>query len=161
MRSLLAIEDEVRPEFGWHPRIPLKNSHAERTEIDIRLGNLLCEAKLTETDFQTAPTRRIEVYRDLEEVFNVAELPRSEETVFSYQLLRGVLAAYASPELRFCVICDVRRPDLVADWYRVLQCVQPAHLRCRLQLVHWQELAAASPRGLQQWMREKYGIHPA
>ena len=34
------------------PRIPLFSEAMERTEVDMKLGNVLFEAKLTEGDFQ-------------------------------------------------------------------------------------------------------------
>ena len=40
------------PEFGFKPRIPLTSGSIERTEIDMKLGSVLFEAKLTEADFQ-------------------------------------------------------------------------------------------------------------
>jgi len=62
----------------------------------MKLGDLLVEAKLTEGDFQTAPLRLLERYRDFDEVFHAADLTRSGEAVASYQLIRGVLAAYST-----------------------------------------------------------------
>ncbi|WP_158944522.1 hypothetical protein [Granulicella sp. S190] len=53
------------------PIEPLK----DRTEIDLQLGNLFVEAKLTESNFQTASLRLIERYRDLEAVFDIERLP--------------------------------------------------------------------------------------
>ena len=55
----------------------------------------MVEAKLTETDFQTASARMIERYRDIEEAFDPIELTRSGNVFPGYQLIRGVLAAYA------------------------------------------------------------------
>jgi hypothetical protein len=52
------------------------NTLTDRTEIDLRLDNLFLEAKLTESNFQTAPPRLIERYRDLETVFDPDRLPR-------------------------------------------------------------------------------------
>ena len=73
------------------------------------------EAKLTETDFQTAPATMIERYRDLDEVFDPEELMMSE-VVHSYQLIRGVLAASATGG-SFCLLCDARRLTLSRNWY--------------------------------------------
>lgn len=56
----------------------------DRTEVDMKLGNLLVEAKLTESDFQMAPLERVKTYRDLEEVFDVTVLPRSGDRFVSY-----------------------------------------------------------------------------
>jgi len=50
---LLGLESVVAPEFGFRARVPLKNGKFDRTEVDMRLGPLLVEAKLTESDFQT------------------------------------------------------------------------------------------------------------
>jgi hypothetical protein len=47
----------------------------------MKLGNLMVEAKLTETDFQTAPARMIERYRDFGEVFDPGELLISGDAV--------------------------------------------------------------------------------
>ncbi len=161
LQSLLGVDNEAQPIFGYRPRIPLQNNRFDATEIDLRLGNLLIEAKLTEYDFQTAPWRLVERYRDLEEVFDVEDLPRSGAMLLSYQLLRGVLAAHADAEARFCVLCDARRPDLIASWYRVLQCVLYPGLRQRLGLLTWQEITAACANPLQQWLQKKYGLEPA
>lgn len=50
----------------------------DNTEIDMRLGELLVEAKLTESDFQSANIGLISRYRDLETVFHIEELPFDE-----------------------------------------------------------------------------------
>jgi len=75
--AMLGVEPTARPQFGYRPRVPLANGHIERTEVDLVLGNLLIEAKLTESDFQTQSARLVETYRDLEEVFDVSRLPRA------------------------------------------------------------------------------------
>jgi hypothetical protein len=75
------------------------------TEIDMRLGDLMVEAKLTETDFQLTSPRMIERYRDLEEVFEQRELKRSGDTVPCYQLVRGVLAAQLPDYALECLGC--------------------------------------------------------
>ncbi len=121
------------------------------------LPGLLVEAKLTESDFQSKPLAILERYRDLETVFDVDELPRTGERIASYQLIRNVLCAYATG-LAFCVFCDQRRPDLIEDWYRIMRCVRPWDLRPRLKLLTWQELAAALPAPLQDFLAAKYGI---
>jgi hypothetical protein len=78
--------------------------------------------------------------------------------VASYQLVRGVLAAYAAPGSRFCVLCDRRRPDLIDAWHGVMMAVRPYDLRCRLQLLTWQELAATLPLSLRAFLERKYGV---
>ena len=78
----------------------------------------------------------------------------------SYQLIRGTLAAHATGAA-FCVLLDARRADLIEAWYRVQQAVRSAELRCRLQLLTWQELRCFLPCSLQKFLAAKYGIEPA
>ncbi len=155
--ALLGIEKGLRPEFGYRPEIPLKNGKCDRTEMDMRLGGLLVEAKLTEGDFQRAPLRLVERYRDLEEAFEVGRLPLADGVMRSYQLIRCILAAHAGGG-SFMVICDGRRQDLVERWFEVMAAVLVASLRTRLGLVTWQEIAALLPVRVQRLMEAKYGI---
>lgn len=157
---MLGVAPGLVPTFGFKANIPLRNGKTDRTEIDMKLGALMVEAKLTESDFQTANLRLVERYRDFEEVFHPADLPREGDTYHGYQLIRGALAAHATGE-SFCVLCDSRRPDLTEKWYLVLRAVKDCTLRCRLQLLNWQELAAELPRPLQRFLEVKYGIHIA
>jgi hypothetical protein len=144
-------------EFGFKPRVPLTAGFVERTEVDMKLGCVLFEAKLTESGFQTQDARIVEGYRDLKEVFECRKLPRLGREYVSYQLLRNVLAACAF-NLSFCVLLDSRRPDLVEDWYGVMKCVRSADLKTRCKILTWQELSAALPARLQRFLKLKYGI---
>ena len=161
VRAMLGIAAGSVPEFGVKPRTPLKGGKREgkfdNTEVDMRVGDLLVEAKLTESDFQSARPSLIERYRDLEEVFDVGELPVRGGRVIGYQLIRGTLAAFASG-CSFCVLCDARRPELVETWYGVMRAVRSFELRCRLKLLTWQELAGVVPVELREFLEEKYGI---
>jgi hypothetical protein len=133
----------------------------DRTEIDLQLGNLYLEAKLTESNFQNATPRLIERYRDLETIFDLTRLPRKVTGVIQgYQLIRNVLAAYAS-DASFCVLCDARRRDLITIWYSVLSAVHYPSFAWRLKLLTWQELASVLPKDLQQFVETKYGIYSA
>jgi hypothetical protein len=190
----------------------LASRQFDRTEVDMRFGALLVEAKLTESDFQTREAAIVEAYRDFEVVFERELLPRVEmppkrrkaRTEFpedysqefesfvdeeaaalgllpepqiaakpgataadaidvaepgyaSYQLIRNVLAAHAA-QCSFCVLHDERRPDLREEWFRVMAAVKSADLRTRLKVLTWQELAAALPDDLQEFLDVKYGI---
>jgi hypothetical protein len=70
------IPEQERPDFGWKARVPLGNGRFDRTEVDMRWGGLLVEAKLTESDFQNCHSMLIEPYRDLDVVFERELLPR-------------------------------------------------------------------------------------
>jgi restriction endonuclease-like protein len=157
LSSMLGVPSGLAPQFGFRPGIPLRGGKTDRTEIDMKLGELMVEAKLTETDFQAAPARMIARYRDLAEVFDPGQLMMSGNVVPGYQLIRGVLAAHATGG-SFCVLCDARRPDLIENWYSVIRAVRSCVLRCRLQLLTWQELTAVLPKSMQKFLAAKYGI---
>jgi hypothetical protein len=197
VRHMLGIDSEELPQFGWKARVPLKTGRFDRTEVDMRWGSLLIEAKLTEANFQICKAEHVEAYRDLDIVFDRDLLPRvavaierrkeaaefpeeySQEEVYvpaegwepvryepprastagyaSYQLIRNVLAAYAHGA-SFCVIHDARRPDLREAWFQVMTAVTSAEMRVRLKVLSWQELAAALPEQLQNFLNHKYGI---
>jgi len=78
VRDALGVEGEGEPVFGWKARVPLANGRFDRTEVDMRLGSLLVEAKLTEVGFQTRSAAVVETYRDFDEVFERELLPRAE-----------------------------------------------------------------------------------
>jgi hypothetical protein len=155
--ALLGVDPCQTPRFGYKARVPLTNGRFDRTEIDLRLGDLLIEAKLTESAFQSANKSILFTYRDFEEVFDHQQLPQTESRFFSYQLVRNVLAAYAL-QGSFSVLLDVRRPDLVEAWYAVMRCVKPVELRTKLRMSTWQEVTAAAPAKLQAFLAAKYGI---
>jgi hypothetical protein len=95
----------------------------------------------------------------VDEVFDLEELAISD-LVRNYQLIRGVLAASATGG-SFCILCDARRPDLIGRWYSVMRAVKNCVLRCRLQLLTWQDLAGVMPASLRKFLALKYGITPA
>src|SRR5215470_3290600 len=125
---MLGAEMTDVPEFGYKARVPLLGGKSDRTEVDMRLGCLLVEAKLTENDFQSRESELVERYRDLKAVFDVRFLPRSGNQYLFYQLIRNVLAAHAL-EASFCVITDARRPDLLEACHTIMSCVRYAELR--------------------------------
>jgi hypothetical protein len=199
VRNALGIESDAVPIFGWKARVPLANGRFDRTEVDMRFGSLLVEAKLTEVGFQTRAAAIVEAYRDFDVVFDRERLPRTEiptsrwlrasefpennsqefesivadptlvsniDTSFrppgepgyaGYQLIRSVLAAFAT-ESSFCVIHDERRPDLREEWFEIMAAVKSAAFRVRLKVLSWQELAALLPVALQEFLDVKYGI---
>ena len=160
VQHLLDIEPGVAPVYGWKPRVPLREGKFDRTEVDMMLGNLLVEAKLTETSFQTKAKDVVKRYRDFTKVFALSELPQTKTTYLGYQLIRNVLAAYAN-DFSFCVLHDARRPDLREMWFAVMRAVKVHEMRLRSKVLTYQELAAVLPQDLQPFLEEKYGIIPA
>jgi hypothetical protein len=78
LRNTLGVERGAEPVFGWKARVPLNNGRFDRTEVDMRFGSVLVEAKLTEGDFQTRIAPIVEAYRDFDLIFDRDLLPRIE-----------------------------------------------------------------------------------
>jgi hypothetical protein len=155
--AFLGADPTATPLFGYKARVPLANCRFDRTEVDMRIGDLLIEAKLTESNFQRAEKKTLHAYRDFSRVFDCRQLPQTRDSYFSYQLVRNVLAAYAL-QCSFCVLIDVRRADLADAWCEVVQCVKPVELRTRLKISTWQELTPNTPTPLRRFLIAKYGF---
>jgi hypothetical protein len=76
VRNALGVAEDAVPVFGWKARVPLKIGRFDRTEVDMRWGGLLVEAKLTEGDFQVCKAAVAQGYRDFDAVFDRELLPR-------------------------------------------------------------------------------------
>ena len=157
LRALLGVSGTERLEFGVRSEARLERGLVNTTELDMSVGDLLVEAKLTEADFQFGAMRLVERYVDFDALFDRESLEVTRRGVRSYQLIRGVLAAYAVGG-RFCLLCDGRRVDLISDWFQVMRAVRSLEAQARLRLVTWQEVAAVVPRRLQDFLAQKYGI---
>ena len=155
--ALLGTAPGSRPEFGVRALLPMRGGEVDRTELDLRLGDLLAEAKLIEGGFGTASRERLLRYVGVQEAFDIDSLPWNARGVAGYQVIRGVLAAQGA-DARFALLCDGRRADLIELWFRVLSAVRNAELRSRMVLCTWQEIAAALPPVLRAFLAEKYGI---
>ncbi len=157
--SLLGVETGLRPEFGVRAGIAMQRDEVDRTrtELDMRVGDLTVEAKLTEGGFGTASRARLLRYCAVDEVFEAEELPWVANVLHGYQLVRGVLAA-VQEDARFLVLCDGRRPDMTEMWFRVLRAVRSYEVRSRMSLLTWQELASVMPEVVRDFLAEKYGI---
>jgi hypothetical protein len=78
VRAMLGVDEVAEPVFGWKARVPLSNGRFDRTEVDLRFGSLLVEAKLTEPNFQSRSAAIVESYRDFDAVFDRDRVPRTE-----------------------------------------------------------------------------------
>jgi hypothetical protein len=157
LSSMLDSEPFAIPNFGFRACVPLANGKFDRTEIDMWLGDLLVEAKLTESDFQSAPKALVRAYRDFADLFDEEGLPQTGQRYQSYQLIRNILAAHAF-NLAFCLLTDARRPGMIEACYSIVKCVRLIDLRIRCKVLTWQELTQALLRGLRKFLCEKYGI---
>jgi restriction endonuclease-like protein len=157
VRAMLGVDERAVPIFGWRARVSLLKDKCDRTEVDMKFGNLLVEAKLTESSFESCALSRMHDYADFREVFCLSALPRSSRQYRYYQLLRNVLAA-KTHNASFCLLTDARRVDLIDSWYEVLAAIRPMDLRVRCKLLTFQELSQALPKSLREFLDQKYGI---
>lgn len=144
-------------EFGVNGNVPLRNGRPDTTELDMRIGNIVCEAKLTESDFTSKHTTIVESYRDFHNVFDASLLTQVEGKYQSYQLIRNVLAADAHA-YHFVLMCDRRRPDLLHHWTTVHAAIRHSELKARCHFLLWQKVAEACSAPLRQFLRKKYGL---
>jgi hypothetical protein len=157
LSALLGVAVGSLPAFGVRARVPLASGLTDQTEVDMLLGDILVEAKLIEGNFQKANRSRLKLYRDFRIVFDAKGLPQTAGMYDAYQLIRNVLAAYDRGGC-FCTLVDARRPDLMEAWYATIRCIRQADLRTRCKILTWQEVAAALPKTLQDFLARKYGI---
>ena len=155
--ALLPSVSYSTPEFGVHGEVALVDGERDTTEIDMRIGSAIFEAKLTERDFTSRPKSHVERYGRLSEVFQVGTLPQTSDEYRGYQLIRNVLAANQHGWV-FYVICDGRRPDLLREWWAVNSAIRDAQLRARCGFLLWQEVARMCPSPLAAFLAQKYGL---
>ena len=155
--ALLGVDAGAKPEFGMRAELPMNRGEIDRTELDMCLGGLIAEAKLTETGFGCASRGRLLRYTGAEEIFDLEALPKQSRGYGGYQLVRGILAAVQREE-HYLVLIDERRHDLQEQCFRVLSAVRTAAVRHRLRLRTWQEVAGTLPPILQTFLAEKFGI---
>ena len=136
VRNLLGIDGAAEPNFGWKARVPLTHEKFDRTEVDMRFGSLLVEAKLTEADFQSRGAAVVESYRDFSEVFDRDRLPRVEiatarwmrASEFPEKLSQEFESVVADPALYTAVDASFR-PSGEAGYasYQLIRNVLAAH----------------------------------
>jgi hypothetical protein len=154
----LALPPQVgSPQFGFRAEVPLKDGTLDRTEVDLKLGDLIFEAKLTESDFTSRPKAHVFRYREVLNVFDVNLLPSTSTEFHGYQLIRNVLAA-EHHGATLVVLLDQRRPDLLQEWWAVHAAIKPASLRVRCGFRTWQQVRAAAPDTLGAFLETKYGL---
>jgi hypothetical protein len=157
MKGLGLVETSEHAEFGIKARLPLADDLEDATELDMKIGSHIFEAKLTEHDFTSSPIAQVRRYRDLESIFDIASLPSVDNKHSGYQLIRNVLAA-AHLNASLIVLLDQRRPDLLQEWWRIHAGIKSADLRIRCGVRTWQQVAAASPPLLARFLADKYGL---
>lgn len=156
VRDLLGVDD-TSPLFGVNSSVEKEGARQEATEIDMEIGDLFVEAKLTEPDFVRKDAAEVSKYTQLATHFHVEQLPRNGEVFTSYQIIRNLLAAIQHGK-RHALFCDERRPDLVRAYTETVGCLKSVDHRSQCRVIFWQEIARACGKELKEFLRAKYGI---
>lgn len=157
LAQLMGSSRDDRPVFGQAGMVRLKDGRADRTEIDMLLGSVMVEAKLTERSFTTASPAVWRRYEHLEQEFVVELITDDDDYLLGYQLVRNVLAA-AQHGRSLIVLIDHRRPDLLQEWWKVHGAIRDPMLRSQCGWRSWQEIAAASGAEDRDGLARKYGL---
>ena len=163
LARLFGFEHLPDPDFGFKAKLPFVKGGTEprSTEIDLYLHSpnhtVLAECKLTESDFTSKPIAGVERYAAFAETFDAERLPRKEGHFLHYQLIRNVLAA-VHYNASFLLLCDQRRPDLIAAFGETISAIRDKQLQHRCAVVTWQQIAVTTPSSLKDFLGEKYGI---
>jgi hypothetical protein len=152
-----SIGSTALPEFGVKAKLPKTQNRQDATELDMRIGPHIFEAKLTESDFVSKPVELVREYVDFSAVFDDSALPVDGTNFEGYQLIRNVLAAFHL-KASLTVLLDQRRPDLLQEWWAVHAAIKSTDLRLRCGFRTWQQVAASSPAPLAAFLSAKYGI---
>ena len=155
--AMLGVGPGLQPEFGVRVNLPMERGEIDRPELDMCLGSLIAEAKLTESGFGQASRDRLLRYEDVESIIDLEGLPKSGRGFGGYQLVRGLLAA-ARGDGHYLVLVDGRRHDLQEQCFQVLSATRTAEARARLRLRTWQELVVTLPQTVQKFLADKFGI---
>jgi hypothetical protein len=152
-----SVGSTALPEFGVKAKLPKTQNRQDATELDMKIGTHIFEAKLTEKDFTSSPIDHVREYTDFDTVFDRSALRVVDSVLKGYQLIRNVLAAFHL-NATLIVLLDQRRPDLLQEWWSVHAAIKDTAVRLRCGFRTWQQVAAASPPALAAYLAGKYGI---
>lgn len=153
LRDLLSIDESDSIEFGWCPVIE-NEKRGFATVIDMKIGNTIFEAKLTESDFTQ---RDLDIVLEYSNVENIIDLKRLTNNGFvsNYQLVRHLITA-DKYGFKFILLIDEARTDLIREFYKVKFEIKDSTLEERFNFITWQELASCVGRDLCVYITEKY-----
>jgi hypothetical protein len=152
--KLLHIDTLSEIEFGWNPSFE-NEKIVHPTEIDMKIGNRIFEAKLTEESFTEKEKEIVENYPNFHTVFNPEYLESSDKKYHHYQLIRNILTAYKY-NFSFSILVDETRTDLIRALFSVVQAIREPTVRNRVSFFTWQEIADACGAELKNFLQQKY-----
>jgi hypothetical protein len=152
LRDLLSINSNDDIEFGWNP--VHENEKWKKTEIDVKIGNSIFEAKLTETDFKSKHLNIVLRYVDVEKMIDLKALTK-DEIVSNYQLIRNIVTA-KKYGYKFHLLIDDSRTDLRNEFDKVKNSIIDKSLANSIELITWQQISTCVSDDLKEFLTEKY-----
>ena len=151
-QDLLSINPKDDIEFGWNPI--LANEKRYKTEIDVKIGNSIFEAKLTESDFKSKNLNIVLLYEDVETILDLKALTK-DEIVSNYQLVRNLVTA-KKYGYKFHLLIDDSRDDLRFEFDKVKNSIIDKTLANSIELITWQQISTCVSDDLKEFLTEKY-----
>lgn len=152
VRDLVSISSSDDIEFGWNPVHENENNY--KTEIDIRIGNSIIEAKLTEEDFKSKKLNVVLRYLDVEKIVDLQVLTKND-IVSNYQLIRNLITA-RKYGYKFTLLIDASRIDLLREFYKVKGAIIDKSFAANFNFITWQEMTNCVGDDLKNYITEKY-----
>ncbi len=153
--KLLGVDFNNDIIFGWNPLFENEDT-GQKTEIDLKIGNIIFEAKLTESSFTAKDIHTIRKYPGFYEVFDESNLTRGKNNLIkNYQLIRNVLTIYKYG-YNFKLLIDEARIDLIHAFYNTINAIKLFELRKRIDFITWQELVKTCGKELKEYIYMKY-----
>ena len=151
LRNLLGVNQNECIEFGWNP---VFENETTKTEIDMKIGNSIFEAKLTESNFTKKSQNIVLNYPNVKQVIDLTVLYKGEDVLY-YQLIRNLLTAYKYKG-DFKLIVDESRSDLIRAFKKVKDAIKTEELKNRFNFLTWQEITEKLGDDLKKYIAKKY-----
>lgn len=151
VRDLLKVNKDDCIKFGWNPEF---ENETTKTEIDMKIGNTIFEAKLTEEDFEAIEMRLVMAYANVEQLLDFDVLLH-EVNKFQYQLIRNLLTAHKYGN-NFFLLIDETRIDLIKNFYQVKMAIKDKELSAKFNFLTWQEITQKLGDDLKIYITKKY-----
>jgi hypothetical protein len=151
LRNLLGLNQNESIEFGWNP---VFKNETRKTEIDMKIGDCIFEAKLTESNFTKKSKNIVLKYPNVEQVLDLTTLYKGEDVLY-YQLIRNLLTADKN-KYDFKLIVDESRSDLIRAFKKVKEVIKTEELKARFNYLTWQEITDTLENDLKQYIIKKY-----
>jgi hypothetical protein len=141
--------------FGWNPFFE-NESRNHPTEVDMKIGQHIFEAKLTENSFTKKNIDVVFRYPYFSDIFRCDLVKIDQQNrVSGYQLMRNIITAYVH-NFNFTVLLDESRKDLINEFLNVKSTIKDDDLKQRVHYITWQSVINTLDHDLLDFMTKKY-----